>query len=352
MDKVAFILLPGITNIPLWAKPTTTIRDLLLRAAELQELTEGSPDLNDVLGDPDYQSLLDQEVFQSGLLEGNLLNLFNPARLLIVIISFAGLVYRFLMPAGATVRDAKQRLKKELNPELRKIWTSELRITGSPLRPDGQTSLISLTRLPYRNVCFDLVSEQPSPTRVPQLLSVNETILRRHLWQSRFQAGVDQGLWRLVSITWPHAVIALGTSKHNSTEYIIRFRLADYPAQPPAVELWDEERQASIPPDCWPAWFDHFMAEGYPHLVTVDPIPYSAHLLRLSISIAARKAHAGLAAWDVAGDLTQCLAPMVGHLWFHSSRSKSADARQQRSIRSLLPHNQSAQSHKAVAGSH
>ncbi len=347
---MAFILLPGITNIPLWAKSGTAIGDLLARAAELQDQTQGWPSLTHILDDPDYQVLLNQNVFQSGLLEGNLLNIFNPARQLLIIISFAAHVYRFRMPASANVRDAKQRVKKQLNPRLRKICTFELRITGSPFRPEGKTKLITLTRLPYQNLCFDLVSEQPSPTRVPELLSVNETVFRKHLWQSRFQAGVDQGLWRLVSINWPHVVIALGTSKHNPTEYFIRFRLADYPAQPPSVELWNEEHQASISPDCWPAWFNHFITEAYPHLVAVDPTSYSTELLQLSISIATLKCHAALASWDATGDLTQCLAPMVGHLWSHWSRRKSSDVQQKRGIRSLLPHKQRAQSQKAVAG--
>lgn len=351
MGKIAFILIPGITNIPLWAKSGTTIGDLLARAAELQDRTAGWSFLSHTLDDPDYQSLLNQLVLQSGLLEGNLLNIFNPVRQLLIIVSFAGQVYRFPMPAGATVRDAKQRMKKELNPHQRKTCLFELHITGSTLRPEGKTKLITLTRLPYQNVCFDLVSEQHSPDRVPELPSVNEGILRRHLRQSRFQAGVDQGLWRLVSINWPHAVIALGTSKHNSIEHFIRFRLAGYPTQPPSVELWNEEHRASISPDCWPVWFNDFITESYPHFVAIDPKPYSAHLLQLSISIA-HKRHACCAAWDSAGDLTQCLAPMIGHLWSHSSRRKNSDVRQGRDTRSLAPHKQRAQSQKAVAGSH
>lgn len=339
---MAFILLPGITNIPLWAKSGTTIRDLLSRAAELQNRTQEGPDLNHILADPDSQLLLDQGVFQSGLLEGNLLNLFNPARFSLVIISLAAEVHRFRMPSGATVRDVKQRIKKQLISHLRKICAFELRITGSSLRPDGKTTLMTLTRLPHQNVCFDLVPEQPLPTRIPELLSVNEKVFRKHLRQSRFQAGVDRGLWRLVSINWPNAVIALGTSKHNSTEHFVRFRLESYPAKPPGVELWNQKHQASVPDDCWPVWFNLFIAEAYPHLIAVDPKPYSADLLQLSVSIAARKEHACLAAWDVGGDLTQCLAPLIGHLWSQSSRSRGVHVLERRRVRNLIPQPQSA----------
>src|SRR5689334_24124079 len=194
MHKVTFVLIPGITNIPLWTTSKTTMRDLLLRAAELQVPTQTGMNLNHVLGDPDYQPLLDQGVFQSGLLQGNLLNLFNPARWLLVIISFAGNVYRFQMPASATVRDAKQKLKGQLPSELRKNVPFELLITGSFDRAEGNTSLLTLVRLPYQNVCFDLVPRQLVQIKTPRLLSVNERVFRRHLQQNRFQAGVDRGL--------------------------------------------------------------------------------------------------------------------------------------------------------------
>ena len=338
---MAFILLPGITNIPLWVKAATTIGDLLARAAQLQDLTPSWPSLSHILDDPDYQSLLNQEVFQSGLLEGNLLNIFNPARQLLIIISFAGQVYRFRLPAGATVRDAKQRMKKELNPDLRKLWTFELCINGSQLRPDGKTRLITLTRLPYQNVCFDLVREH-QPSRVPELVSVNERVFRKHLQQSRFHAGVDRGLWRLVSINWPTVVMALGTSKNNSTEHFVLFGLDSYPAKPPGIELWNPQHEATVPHDCWPVWFKHFVAEAYPHLITINPRSYSADLLQLSVSIAAREAQACLAAWDVGGDLTQCLAPLIGHLWSQSSRRRGAHVQERRRFRNLVPKQQSA----------
>lgn len=337
---MAFILLPGITNIPLWAKSGTTIGDLLSRAVQLQEKTQDAPSLTHILDDPDYQPLLNQEVFQSGLLDGNLLNVFNPARSVLLIISFENRVYRFRMRAGATVRDAKQQIKKQLISDSRKTSAFELRITGSFDKPEGKTKLLTLTRLPYQNVCFDVVPKLPSQTRTPDLPSVNESVFRRHLQQSRFQAGVDQGLWRLVSINWPNAVMAVSAPGDYTAEHFVRFRLDGYPAQPPHVEPWDEEERLVILYDRWPDWFNHFIAESYPDLVTVDPPPYSTGLLELSVSIAARKRQLSCDSWRASGDLTQCLAPMINHLLSQAHR-KGFDVRR-RGVRRLVPQQQSA----------
>ena len=120
MQRVAFILVPGISNIPLWAKPETTLGDLLSRGAELQRKTQGGPNLDQILRDTEYLPLLNQNVFSSGLLDGVLLNTFNPSRLLLVIVSLGVDVYRFHLRASATVRDVKQEIKKRLTPELRR----------------------------------------------------------------------------------------------------------------------------------------------------------------------------------------------------------------------------------------
>ncbi|HET6976656.1 MAG TPA: hypothetical protein VFI24_10065 [Pyrinomonadaceae bacterium] len=112
-----FILLPGITNIPLWVKSETTIGDLFCRAADLQYGTQAELDLNRVLKDPDYQPLLDQRIFQSGLLQGGVLNLFDPDRLINVIINAPSAAHRFQLPASTTVRQVKQQIKSQVAPE-------------------------------------------------------------------------------------------------------------------------------------------------------------------------------------------------------------------------------------------
>src|SRR6185369_193429 len=233
-----FVLLPGITNIPLWAKHTTTIRDLFCRAADLQYGTQVGLDLNCILNDPDYQPLLDQRIFQSGLLQGCVLNLFDPDRLMNVIINLPGAAHRFQLPASTTVRQVKQQLKRKLASEVRKV-SFDLLVTGSSDRPDGKTTLLTLTRLPHQSVCFDLVSTPAAPIRTLPVRSVNESLFHYHLQQDRFPAGVDQGIWRLVRVHWPNAIFAVSSPAHNIPEQFVRFRLNDYPASPPAVELWN-----------------------------------------------------------------------------------------------------------------
>ena len=335
-----FVLLPGITNIPLWAKPTTTIRDLFCRAADLQFGTQAELDLNRILDDPDYQPLLDQRIFQSGLLQGGVLNLFDPDRLINVIINVPSDAHRFQLPASSTVRQVKQQLKRQLASEIRNV-SFDLLVTGSFDRPEGKTTLLALTRLPYQSICFDLVLKAASPIRTPPLRSVNEGLFRKHLQQDRFPAGVDQGIWRLVRIHWPNAVFAISAPVHDIPEQFVRFRLDDYPASPPAVELWDETEQRPLVHDCWPVWFKYFVVESYPHLITVDPAPYSPGLLKLSISIAAHRRHVDCDPWSPAGDITQCLLPMVYHFLSQPVFRKDADV-QRRAIRRLVPQQQSA----------
>jgi len=307
---MAFILLPGITNIPLWAKSKTTIRDLLSRAAELQR--EG-PDLNRLLADPDYRPLLDQAVFQSGLLDNHILSLFDPARLVVVIISLAGEAYRFQMPAAATVRDVKQQIKRRSTAEMRTEGQFELHLTGTLERPDGKTTLLMLTRLPHQNVCFDLVPKQLKQVQLSRRLSLNESVFCRHLQLDPFQIGVDRGCWRLVRINWPEAVLAI-SAPDQVAEQFVRFHLDDYPANPPAIEPWDDAKRGAIPPENWPIWFRSFISASYPALVTVVPASYSPALLQLSLSIATQKRQALCTSWNVSGDLTQCLLPIVDYL--------------------------------------
>ena len=124
-------------------------------------------------------------------------------------------------------------------------------------------------------------------------------------------------------------------------EQFVRFRLDDYPAKPPGVELWDEQQQLPMVADRWPDWFNYFVEESFPDLVTIEAAPYSTALLELSVSIAARKRHLFSESWNPSGDITQCLTPMVHHLLSQASQRKSADVRRRR-VRQLVPQQQSA----------
>jgi hypothetical protein len=353
MEKISLVLLPGVFDVAIWIKSGTTVRELLTTAAQMDVTLYNGQSMDHVLDDPDYATLLDQDVFTSGLLECHVLKLFSCPQSLLVIVTFAGQAHYFSMPLTATVRDAKQRVMGLLRSRLVEHPRLELQITGTRERPDGAVLLLTLTQCPHRNISFDLV-RRPA-FRIGELIpaSINETIFRKHLQRSRFQAGIDKRLWRLVSINWPHVVIALRVEgKDDVREQCVRFRLDTYPAATPTIELWDQEHQRVIPCWEWPAWFTEFVTGAYPHLVVLDPLPYSTEVLDLSLSIAHLRKQNDGKFWNPAADITQCLAPLINHFLNRDLLlRKDSDARQPR-IRSLVPYEQSARTRKAVSGSH
>jgi hypothetical protein len=353
MEKISLVMLPGVFDVAVWIKSGTTVRELLKTAAQMDATLYNGQPMDHVLDDPDYDALLDQDVFKSDLLECHVLKIFTSPRSLLVIVTFAGQAYYFSMPLTATVRDAKQAVLRLLRPHARANLRLELQITGSRERPNGDVLLLTLTRCPYRNIAFDLV-RRPA-FRIDEMLpvSLNETIFRKHLQRSRFQAGIDRRLWRLVSIDWPHAIIALRVERKDSlTEQCVRFRLNSYPAAAPTIELWDEEHKRVIPCWEWPAWFAEFIISVYPELVTLDPLPYTTEVLDFSLSIAERRRQNGNTIWNPAADITQCLAPLINNFLNRDLLlRKDSDVRQRR-IRSLVPYDQPPRHRKELSGSH
>jgi hypothetical protein len=70
-----------------------------------------------------------------------------------------------------------------------------------------------------------------------------------HLRSARFQAGVDAGRWRLISITWPYALIAVSAALREGApeEFVLRFELSGYPAAAPTGCPWDLDQDAVLP---------------------------------------------------------------------------------------------------------
>ena len=85
-------------------------------------------------------------------------------------------------------------------------------------------------------------------------LGPDEKIFRRHIEAGPFQAGVDRGRWRLVSVNWPYAVIAVraATRANSPEEYALRFQLANYPQVSPTAQLWDVTQGAPLEHNRWP----------------------------------------------------------------------------------------------------
>jgi hypothetical protein len=69
----------------------------------------------------------------------------------------------------------------------------------------------------------------------------DESTFRAHLAGPRFQSGVDRGWWRLVSVDWPHALIAVAAAERagGPAEFALRFELAGYPVVAPTAAPWD-----------------------------------------------------------------------------------------------------------------
>ena len=74
-----------------------------------------------------------------------------------------------------------------------------------------------------------------------EVLSPDERALREHLKSLRFQQGHDDGLWRLISLDWPHALVAVSAAMRAGApnEFVLRFELSGYPQPGPTAGLWD-----------------------------------------------------------------------------------------------------------------
>jgi len=91
-------------------------------------------------------------------------------------------------------------------------------------------------------------------TTVLPTMSPDERVFRAHIASGTFQRGVVGGRWRILSIEWPHALIAVAaaTRKNGFPELFLRFDLTNYPGAAPTATLWDAERNRPLDPVLWP----------------------------------------------------------------------------------------------------
>ena len=82
----------------------------------------------------------------------------------------------------------------------------------------------------------------------------DERTFNKHVADGTFRAGEVHGDWRLISIEWPHAVIAVSAPERNGApvEYALRFELSNYPQQVPTAQPWDVDANAPLAPVRWP----------------------------------------------------------------------------------------------------
>jgi hypothetical protein len=77
----------------------------------------------------------------------------------------------------------------------------------------------------------------------------DEKIFRAHIAAPVFQLGVETGRWRLVSVAWPNALIAVraATRENCPGEFALRFDLTNYPAAAPTATPWDPAADSMLP---------------------------------------------------------------------------------------------------------
>jgi len=186
----------------------------------------------------------------------------------------------------------------------------ELLITGTDIAPDLFTQVNALTHPPYRNVCLDVVGG-PRAAATGSINSVGERLLRRHLTQGHFQAGVGQRLWRLIELKWPHAIFGIRTQRRECSEMALRLNLQKYPVEPPLVEFWNAETRSVIEAPNWTEPFIQFASKTYPHVAAFPTSPFCENLLRISSAVASRVKTIESDPADTR-DLTQLLARASG----------------------------------------
>jgi hypothetical protein len=82
----------------------------------------------------------------------------------------------------------------------------------------------------------------------------DELMLLEDLAAPRFRRGEIEEKWRLVSVTWPHVVIAVAAAPRpgSPAEYALRFECSGYRQKPVTGQPWDIEANAPLPPAKWP----------------------------------------------------------------------------------------------------
>lgn len=76
----------------------------------------------------------------------------------------------------------------------------------------------------------------------------DERVFREHIAKGPFLSGVERGRWRLISIDWPHAIIAVSAAPRENglAEYALRFELSDYPQSGPTAQPWNVEKNIPL----------------------------------------------------------------------------------------------------------
>jgi hypothetical protein len=136
----------------------------------------------------------------------------------------------------------------------------------------------------------------------------DELVFRAHLEAGPFQSGVDRGRWRLLSIAWPYAVIAVSAAERpgGPAEYALRFECSNYPQAPPSAQPWDAERGAPLEHARWPGGRSRLPLAFNPNWKGGQCLYLPCDRLSIDGHDGWRSQHPSLI-WSPAGDITQYL---------------------------------------------
>lgn len=155
----------------------------------------------------------------------------------------------------------------------------------------------------------------------------DERVFRAHLEAGRFQSGLDLGRWRVLSVTWPHAVIAVTAAwrQDGPSEFSFRFELTDYPRTLPTAQPWDSEGSLPLSIDKWPAGDTHVSRAFNPGwnstalYLPFDRLALAGHEGWLTVAPADR--------WDPSIGITQYLRriyELINSINYHGIRRPAA----------------------------
>ena len=146
-------------------------------------------------------------------------------------------------------------------------------------------------------------TEAPNAPQTP-----DEGTFRQHVSGGAFLRGQVRGRWRLIRVTWPHAVIAVSAAPRagSPSEYGFRFELTNYPQLLPTAQPWDLEQDGPLPTTRWPTGRSRLAGAFAPH--------WNSQALYLPCDRLAIQGHDAWITqhpsmiWKPTGDITQYLA--------------------------------------------
>lgn len=89
-----------------------------------------------------------------------------------------------------------------------------------------------------------LLSTEP----LGRTLGPDELKFREHVEGGGFRAGELAGRWRLLSLEWPRALVAVSAAERPGSpgEFVLRLTLTGYPASGPTAAPWDVEHDTVL----------------------------------------------------------------------------------------------------------